>query len=487
MCFRNDAMKALRHLLPVLLLVAIAVALPAQTVKTLVSFGPSWSNGAQPYAALTLAKDGNFYGTTSEGGGLTSSQFPNGAGTFFRVTTNGALSTLAQFNIENGALPYAALALGPDGNLYGTTVYGGASANYYSSGFGTIFRITTNWILTTLVSFNRTNGAYPFASLTLGRDGNFYGTTTGGGSNDDGTVFVVTTNGALTTLLSFNGTNGAGPTGLSLGNDGKLRGTTSEGGITNSSHPYGYGTVFQITTNGNLTTLVFFSGTNGASPRAGLTLGEDGNFYGTTFAGGNTNASYSNGAGTIFMMTTNGILTTLVCFSGTNGAEPVAGLTLGPDGSFYGTTSVDGANLAFPPATPGEGTIFRATTGGLLTTLFTFPNGNGVSPIAGVSLGPDHNFYGTTVAGGYLYNDGTIFRLSLAPKLELRCDLGLPLLNLYGLVGDHYVIQCASNLAATNWINLFSATNLNANPYPFLDLDAAGQPARFYRAVQVFP
>src|SRR5690349_6521161 len=119
--------------------------------------------------------------------------------------------------------------------------------------------------------------AHPRANLLQGADGNFYGTTSQGGSRGDGTVFRVTTNGTLTALVSFTGGNGANPdAGLSLGSDGNFYGTTPSGGS------FDYGTVFRVTANGGLTTLVRFKGTNGAAPLAGLTLGSDGYFYGTT-------------------------------------------------------------------------------------------------------------------------------------------------------------------------------------------------------------
>ena len=246
------------------------------------------------------------------------------------------LQTLCYFNGTNGAEPSAALVLGSDGNFYGTTWYGGSSDN------GTVFMVTTNGTLTTLVSFAYTNGAQPGAALTLGNDGNFYGVTSFGGNSDDGTVFEVMTNGTLTTLVSFNGTDGGNPVAaLTLGPDGNFYGTTSGGG---GGVDGGYGTVFMVTTNGTLTTLVYFNNTNGANPNAALTLGNDGNFYGTT--------SYYGGgdSGTVFMVTTNGTLTTLVFFNGTDEANPEAALTLGNDGNFYGTTSEGGSG--------NDGTVF---------------------------------------------------------------------------------------------------------------------------------
>lgn len=185
------------------------------------------------------------------------------------------------------------------------------------------------------VLFNFTQGPIgPLGNMVQGGDGGFYGTTYAGGSSGAGTVFKVATNGALTTLASFAGTNGNSPSGLTLGTDGNFYGTTSQGGIG------GVGTVFKVTANGALTMLVSFvssSDTNGAYPSGGLTLGNDGNFYGTTSQGG------SSGGGTVFKVTTNGSLTTLVSFNGTNGASPRAAVTLGGDGSLYGTTESGGS------------------------------------------------------------------------------------------------------------------------------------------------
>jgi uncharacterized repeat protein (TIGR03803 family) len=285
------------------------------------------ANGANPQGALTPGTDGNFYGAAQYGG--------TGSGIIFKVTTNGTLTVLYSFTGgSDGSVPLGSLTPGTDGNFYGTTDFGGSSND------GVVFKVTTNGTMTTLVSFNGANGAGPWAALTPGTDGNFYGTTSEGGSSNYGVVFKVTTNGTLTALVSFNGANGAYPLGsLTLGADGNFYGTTQLGGSS------GDGTVFKVTTNGTLTTLVNFNGTDGAGPRAGLTLGIDGNFYGTTQGGG------SSGDGTVFQVTPNGVLTTLVSFNGANGNGPFAGsLTLGTDGNFYGTTQLGGSS--------GNGTVF---------------------------------------------------------------------------------------------------------------------------------
>ena len=373
----------------------------AQTVQTIFSFGNGGYYGMKPWT-LTLGNDGNFYGTTEQGGSYINYQIL-GYGTVFKVTPTGTLTSLISF----GPYEYtgAGLTLGNDGNFYGATLRGGSSSH------GRIFKMLPTGALTTLVSFNITNGANPSSSLTQDSDGNFYGMTDSGGitnlSNPSGygTVFKVTTNGTLTTLVAFNGSNGSFPKGgLTQGNDGNFYGATVNGGSS------GYGTLFKMTTNGTLTTLVSFSNTNGANPSSALTLGSDGNFYGTTEQGGITNSTYPSGYGTVFKVTTNGALTTLAFFNGTNGRQPEAALTLGYDGRFYGTTAYGGSS--------GAGTIFKVTTNGTLTTLISFNITNGQNPVAALTMGPDGNFYGTTGLGG---SDGygTIFLLLLPPPPQL--------------------------------------------------------------------
>jgi uncharacterized repeat protein (TIGR01451 family) len=436
-----------------LVLAALAGVLKAdaQPVTTIYSFAKGPTN---PRGNLTLGPDGNFYGTTGSGG-----QYGNG--TVFRVTTNGVITTLASFDgYSYGSGPYAGLTLGADGNFYGTAIAGGT--NMLSGGAnntGTIFRVTTNGTLTTVVNFTGANGSHPQCRLTIGQDGSFYGTTAYGGASNNGTVFRVTTNGVLTTLASFAGTNGAMPeAGLTLGLDGSFYGTTVSGGGTNN-----LGTIFRVTTNGNLTTLVMFTGNyytndvnvflNGVSPYGQLTLGTDGNLYGTTAFGGNPNGDFSGG--TVFQVTTNGVLTTLIYFSafgGINGDSSYAQLIQGADGDFYGTTSSGGAN--------GSGTVFQVTTNGTLAQLASLPgfqyllvtnsqgavyvnyttnnwtnglvtldlngsikklydfpplvnstNSTGADAQSGLTLGPDGNFY-TAIYGGGASGYGTVVRIT---------------------------------------------------------------------------
>jgi uncharacterized repeat protein (TIGR03803 family) len=378
---------------------------PAQTtLTTLIKF--PITNGF-PQASLTLGNDGNLYGTTLN--------------TVFKVDTNGLCTTLASFptNTTNTyPSTYAsALTLGNDGNFYGTTTLGGYTNAVYTDGMGTVFKVTTNGILTTLIYFSDTNGAAPSAALTLGNDGNFYGTSgeggytnynTDSGADGYGTVFKMTTNGVLTTLAKFANTNGSYPFGLTLGNDGNFYGTTAQGG-TNDVTYGGDGTVFKVTTNGVLTSLFSFAYTNGKFPN-GLTLGNDGYFYGTTVNGG-TGGLGGQGNGTIFKVTTNGVLTTIWSFGSTPTTffegSPISGLMLGNDGNFYGTasgSSVSGSGQGSPPM---DGVVYEVTTNGIFTTLFNFGGTNGQAPMAALTVGNDGNFYGTTQYGGatnFLYS-----------------------------------------------------------------------------------
>jgi MYXO-CTERM domain-containing protein len=196
--------------------------------------------------------------------------------------------------------------------------------------------MTSSGTLTSLISFTGANGQYPECQLVEGIDGNFYGTTKSGGSANDGTVFSISPLGAFNSLASFSGTNGANPTsGLVLGTDGNFYGTTSAGGGV-----FNDGTIFKVTSAGTLTSLVSFTGLNGAQPLAVLVQGTDGNFYGTT------NSGSSLGDGSVFRVTPAGVLTTLAAFNGANGDQPDGRVIQGSDGNLYGTTEFGGTSDA---------------------------------------------------------------------------------------------------------------------------------------------
>jgi uncharacterized repeat protein (TIGR03803 family) len=412
-----------------MLLLPVFGAQAGGVLTTLYSF--SGNDGANPVAKLVQGSDGYFYGTTANGG-------TNNFGTVFKISTNGALTSLHSFTGTNdGADPNAGLVQGSDGYFYGTTYDGGEYTNQYGYGYGTVFRISTNGALTSLHTFTDTNndGAEPWAGLVQGSDGNFYGTTACGGVpgwNNEfglyglGTVFKIDTNGVLTTLHSFNvGSGGADPiTGLVQGSDASLYGTTYDGGadiFNNLSQLYGFGTVFKISTNGAETTLHLFNGTNDGDFPNGLAQGSDGNFYGTTESGGTYGGADGYGYGIVFKISPNGVLTSLYSFTGGNdSAYPLAGLVQGSDGNFYGTT--EGTNYPGEGGgTNGWGTLFRISTNGTLTTLYSFCNGNaGGNPDAALVQGSDGNFYGTTETGG-VGGVGTVFRInSLSPVFVVQ-------------------------------------------------------------------
>jgi len=299
------------------------------------------SDGAEPQATLVQDTNGNLYGTTFILGA-------DSGGTVFKISPGGKLTTLYSFCSKSacgdGSNPGAALVQATNGDLYGTTLFGGSNA----CSCGTVFKIAPSGALTTLHSFDSTDGSGPEAALIQATDGNFYGTTSGGGVHASGTVFKITPAGKLTTLYSFcsqtNCPDGANPiAGLIQATDGNFYGTATQGGAN------GGGTVFKITPSGKLTTLHTFDGTDGFNPEATLVLATDENFYGTTCCGG------ADGDGTIFKITPSGKLTTLHTFDGTDGEFTAQALVQDSNGKFYGTAPDGGA--------AGDGTIFSLSVG----------------------------------------------------------------------------------------------------------------------------
>jgi uncharacterized repeat protein (TIGR03803 family) len=293
------------------------------------------TDGAEPLAGLIQATNGDLYGTTS---GVS-----NGTGTVFKITPSGTLTTIYHFcsksDCRDGYYPYAGLVQGTDGNFYGTTYQGGANFD------GTIFKITPSGRLTTLHSFDSV-GSVGSAGLIQATNGYFYGTTEFGGANSQGSVFKMSPGGTLTTLYSFCPqipcTDGEAPfSGLVQASDGNLYGTTLYGGLQNCPNS-SCGTVFKITPSGTLTTLYSFCSQyncpDGAYPEGALVQATDGNLYGTT--------SGIYGVGTIFKITLGGRLTTLYTFCSqkncNDGTYPSAALVQDTNGTLYGTTDDGG-------------------------------------------------------------------------------------------------------------------------------------------------
>jgi len=368
-------------------------ALQAQTYTLLHSF--DGTDGTAPQAGLVQAVDGNFYGTTKGGGA-------NSGGTTFKITPSGTLTSIYSFcaltNCQDGTGPTGKLLQSTDGNLYGTTYYGGHD-------YGSIFKMIPGHTPTTLYYFcsvapNCSDGGNPQGSLIQAPNGGIYGTATYDGPSGWGTVFKITPSGALTTLHGFGYTDGGEPTGLVQASNGNLYGTTEQGGDVLCTGGDPCGTAYEISLTGTFNSLVSFCGlqppcSNGGFPYAGL-VQDGGDLYGTTWSGG------GYGSGTFFNITPTGTLTTLYSFF--FGYGPQAALIKGPDGNFYGTTYYGGDNAA--------GTIFQMTPAGVLTTLHSFDGTDGSGPYAPLVQGTDGLLYGTTTAGG-ANGDGTVFSLNV--------------------------------------------------------------------------
>jgi len=417
--------------------VTAAIAAPAQIVSftSLLSFNGTDGTGPE-YSSLVQGVDGNLYGITNTGGaGTDCYRGGEGCGTVFRVTPTGTLTTLHNFCsapiCADGEEPAAGLVQGSDGKFYGTTERGGVT------GWGVIFGISpagTLSVVYTLCSLaNCADGSWPTGGLTLGTDGNFYGTTLLGGatgacsnSSGCGTVFKLTPSGTLITLHSFQGSpanDGAYPRGsLVQGSDGNFYGITWQGGggVDSRCHPTGCGVIFRVTPSGAVTTLYSFcSLTNcadGNFPFAGLIQASDGNFYGVTAYGGISGCA-TLGCGTAFRLTQAGTLTTLYTFCSqsncADGQWPFGPLLQSArDGNFYGTTGNGGGHSDLCGA--GCGTIFKLTPAGALTTLHVFSRSDGAAPWGGLTQVSNGTFYGTTYFGGIYNNYGTVFSVAIS-------------------------------------------------------------------------
>ncbi len=383
----------------------------AQTFSSLHSFD-YFTDGAHPVGGLVQSTDGNLYGTTS-------GEVNADGGTIFKITTSGALTTLYDFCSTGGVClqdrgSRASLLLATNGKLYGTT-FGVAGS---SGDPGAIFELNGGAV-TTVYSFctltGCSDGENPYAGV-IEVNGNLYGTTEFGGHCDNafgcGTVFTVTGNGVLKTLYTFCKAGGSCPDGedpfggLVQADNGSFYGTTASGGGSN------LGTFFRITPKGKLTAVAFCSRGRVCSggPEAAMIEASDGNLYGTAFTGG------TGAYGTMFRISSSGTLTTVYNFCSqrgcTDGATPDGGLIQASDGNLYGTTSSGGAH--------GYGTIFKvAPATGQLTTLYSFCSqsgcADGAGPVATLTQDTDGAFYGTTTEGGThgAFGYGTIFRLSV--------------------------------------------------------------------------
>jgi uncharacterized repeat protein (TIGR03803 family) len=425
--------------------------------------------GQQPYAGVASGADGALYGTTLGGGS-------NSAGTVFRVNKDGSgYATLHTFltNGVDGQSPVA-LIQASDGALYGMTSIGGTNRA------GTAYKLNPDGngyrLLHVFGSVAR-DGGNPEAGLIEGRDGGLYGTTFFGGSNDLGTVFRLSKDGNTYGMLHHFGapaSDGANPdTAVVQGADGLLYGTTFFGGTNDE------GTVFKVSTNsGSYGVLRTFtkSGGDGQNPDAALMQASNGALYGTTYSGGASNS------GTIFTLGTNGggysILHSFKAFVG-DAQSPLGALLQGRDGILYGTTYSGGTN--------GAGAIFKlipASTNYSVWRSFLSSGGDGRNPRGGLVLGGDGAFYGTTWSGGQSAV-GTVFQIhppETPDMLGVTVAATTAQVRFAGVSGYQYQVLRSTNLV--NWVAVGTAAMPASGVCT--NVDSAAPVARaFYRAAWV--
>jgi uncharacterized repeat protein (TIGR03803 family) len=436
------------------------VAHGSSTITLLAAF--NGNNGSAPYASLIMDSSGNLYGTTSGGGAFSD-------GTVFELAQGSStITSLAAFNGTNGSSPYASLISDSSGNLYGTTYSRGAL------GYGTVFKLAQgSRTITTLASFNGTNGANPYASLIIDGSGNLYGTTYNGGTFNEGTVFELARgSGTITALASFNSNNltaGGNPyAGLIMDSSGNLYGTTSGGGPVNAT-----GTIFELA-HGSATITVLAAFFDGANPWDGLIMDSSGNLYGTTRLGGDFNY------GTVFEVAQgSGTITKLASFNGTNGAYPDARPIKDSSGNLYGITGEGGAS--------GVGTVFELAHGSAtITALASF---NGIHPAAyfgSLIMDSGGNLYGITGSGN-APNYGTVFEVVPGSGTHTTLASGAGSLggvimdgsgNLYGeagggTFGDGTVFELVRGSGTFTTLASFNGSD-GANPWDGLIMDSSG-------------
>jgi uncharacterized repeat protein (TIGR03803 family) len=418
---RSSALLALLALV----LSGIGALATAQEITVLHSFDENGKDGYQPRASLIADAAGNLYGTTSVGGSNAGCLAGIGCGTVFELSpaAGGGWTEKILHNFNDngrdGYSPFPSLIFDSAGNLYGTTYFGGI---YY---YGMVFELSPKpngeWEERSLHSFNNNgkDGQDPYGGLVFDADGNLYGTTVYGGAYFQGTVFELSRNvrggWRERVLHSFGqGTDGGFPyAGVIVDAKGNVYGTTITGGSTTGCLGLaGCGTVFELspTTSPRVWTekvLCRFTGNGelGAVPYAGLIFDASGNLYGTTSQGG------TGTLGTVFELSPmpggDWVENVLHNFSGTDGIGPYAGLIFDPSGNLYGTTTGGGAY--------GHGTVFELahSAGGTWTeiVLVSFTGGMGYVPQGGLIFDSAGNLYGTTIDGG-VSADGTVFKLT---------------------------------------------------------------------------
>lgn len=455
----------------------------AQLSLTVLHSFTGGTDGQQPQAALVQADDGFLYGTTYMGG-------TNNAGTIFRVSPDGSGNTPIYHFPKNPFNPFglsdpSGLIQGMDGALYGASGGGG-------TGQGSVFRINkdgTGFTMLHAFSVAQGGGYQPSAGLVQGRDGNLYGTTVFGGLYGRGTVFAVWTNGSgFAQLHSFGGPGDAQQPMAPLiqGLDGFLYGTTPLGGESAVGGISGFGAVYKIGTNGTEMILHSFlpTGGDGQYPYGGLVQSQEGTLYGVTQQGGSTSVGGGGtGLGTVFKINPDGsgyeILHSFDPAISGDGKYPWPGLVIGRDGALYGTAERGGSN--------DVGVVFRLNPKGsdykILYTFGSTPR-DGSNPRAPLVRASDGGLFGTAPLGGEM-NFGTLFRLAPSPAtISLAKSLGDQSLQISLKSAPYFEYQIEASADQAHWVvltNMYNSTGL----MQIADPDALKLPKRFYRAAWV--
>jgi len=378
-----------------------AAGASAKGYRVIYTFQDS-TDGAEPHAGLIKDAEGNLYGTTFSGGAGGFS----GNGTVFKLAPDGTKTTLYSFTGgTDGNYPGAPLIMDKSGNLYGTTQQGG-DAECNMNGCGVVFEVSQGGTETVLYTFTgEDDGGQPFGALLPDGKGGFYGTTAGAGADRWGVVFDLSSGGTETVLHAFaGGSDGAQPeSALIADKSGNLYGTTKLGGGACTGS--GCGTIYEITAAGKESVLYAFTGkADGANPVAGLMRDKAGNLYGTTEFGGDLNGCSGTGCGTVFELSSGGEMSVLYTFTGgDDGGQPVANVIGDAKGDLYGTTLFGGAG--------GFGVVFEVTPDGKEHVLHTFTDGDDGAYPWGALLKVTKDKFVSTAAGGGATDFGTVFKI----------------------------------------------------------------------------
>jgi uncharacterized repeat protein (TIGR03803 family) len=348
------------------------------------------TNGANPVATVTFDAAGNAYGTASLGGS-------SGLGTVWElVKGSSTITPLASFNGTNGSSPFAGVTLDANGNLYGTTDVGGANSD------GVVWELVKgSGTITPLASFSGTNGANPRGPVTFDANGNLIGTTENGGANGGGVLWMLAKGSStIVALASFNSTSGVNPAGrVTFDANGNAYGMAQNGGANSK------GTVWELAQGSTtINALASFNTSNGSFPFGPVTFDAKGNLFGTALNGG---ANF----GTVWELAKgSSTINALALFDSTNGANPSGPVTFDANGNLFGTATNGGA---------GFGTVWELANGSSsVQAIGSFDSTHtGADPVDGVTFGPDGNLYGTAQGGGPGLS-GTIWEIQLASVPE---------------------------------------------------------------------